>query len=222
MNWIMWTILVLIIVSFLFFGIFPSNGDRGSAASVNGEVITSNELNRVYRNMVETYRQIFKDQFNDSMADTLRKQALRDLIENRLMVQEAKHLGLRITDEEVQTAIMSVPQFQVDGRFSRQRYLDYLDYVNLKPSAFEESQRDQMLQQKLARIIEDGVDVTPDEVAAAFAKRSSKGKKGDFEKEKDAIAKSLLEEKKRAALEAYVQGLYRKAEIKTNVSAAEY
>lgn len=221
MNWIMWTILVLIIVSFLFFGIFPSTSERGIAASVNGEVITSSELNRVYRNMVDTYRQIFKDQFNDTMSRTVRKQALRDLIQNRLLVQEAKRVGLKVTDEEVQAAIMSVPQFTPNGRFDRESYLRYLDYINQKPSAFEEAQRDQMLRQKLERVIESGVDVTPEEVAEAYAKRNPKAKKDAFEKERVTFARSVLVEKRRAAVEAYVQGLFKDAEIETNAAEVE-
>lgn len=216
MSWIMWLILVLIIVSFLFFGIFPSDTGQGMAASVNGEVIGASELNRVYRNMVETYRQIFKDQFNDAMSKTLRAQALRELIQNRLLVQEAKRIGLRVSDEEVQAAIMAVPAFSPGGRFDRASYLRYLDYINQKPSSFEESQRGVILRDKMERLIEGSVDVTDQEVADAYAARNPKAKRGDLEKNRETFRQSLLVEKRRAAVEAYVQGLFKKAEIKTD------
>jgi peptidyl-prolyl cis-trans isomerase D len=221
MNWIMWTILVLIIVSFLFFGIYPSDTGRGIAASVNGDVISSSELNRVYRNMVENYRQIFKDQFTDDMSRTLRSQALRDLIQGRLLTQEAQRLGLRESDEEVQAAIMRIPAFSTGGQFDRATYQRYLDYINQKPGAFEKAQRDNMLRQKLEHIIEDGVAVTDDELADAYAVKNPKAKKGDFEKDRDVFRQSRLSEKKRAALESYVQGLFKKAKIETNVAEAE-
>jgi peptidyl-prolyl cis-trans isomerase D len=221
MSWIMWTILVLIIVSFLFFGIFPSDRGQGIAASVNGDVISSSELNRVYRNMVDTYRQIFKDQFSDAMSRTLRSQALRDLIQGRLLVQEAKRMGLKVSDEEVQAAIMQVPAFSRNGQFDRAEYLRYLDYINQKPAAFEEVQRNQMLRQKLERIIEDSVILTDEEVEEAYRARNPKAKKGDLEKNRDTFRQSLIVEKERAALEAYVQGLFKKAEIKTNAAEAE-
>ena len=222
MGWIMWTILALIIVSFLFFGIFPSDTGQGIAASVNGEVISSSELNRVYRNMVDTYRDIFKDQFNESMSRTLRSQALRDLIQGRLLVQEAKRVGLRVSDEEVRAAIMQVPAFSQNGQFDRAAYLRYLDYINQKPNAYEELQREQMLRQKLERIVEDSVVVTEDELAKAYAARNPKAKKGDMEKNKDTFRQTLLVEKKQAALEAYVQGLFTKADIETNAAEAAF
>src|SRR5512138_2287384 len=130
MNWIMWTVLAIVIVSFLFFGIFPSSSGAGVAARVNGDVITTGELNRAYRNLVETYRQIFKDQFNDAMSKTLRTQALRELIQDRLLVQEAERIGLKVSDEEVQASILRIPAFSPGGRFDRASYERYLDYVN--------------------------------------------------------------------------------------------
>ena len=216
MNWIMWIILILVIVSFLFFGIYPSSGGRGAAATVNGEVVTVGELNRAYRNMYESYRQIFKDQLNDSMAKGLRQQALRDLVQTRLLVQEAKQTGLRVTDEEVQAAIMRTPSFMNQGKFDKAAYERYLDYVNVKPSVFEETQREYMLKQKIERVIEEGVDVTDDELKTAYAARNPKAKTGDFEKNRDTFKQSLLAEKKRSAVEAYAEMLMKKGKVTMN------
>ncbi len=68
MSWIMWAIVVLITVTFLFFGIYPSDIGRRSVAKVGGDVITSDEFNRAYRTMYENYKQLLKDQFNESFA----------------------------------------------------------------------------------------------------------------------------------------------------------
>jgi len=213
MNWIMWIILVLVIISFLFFGIYPSDGGRGEAAKVNGDVITAGELDRAYRNMYETYRQIFKDQFTDAMAKTLRQQALRELVQTRLLVQEASRIGLRVSDEEVRAAIMRTPAFAPGGRFDKTAYERYLDYVNVKPSVFEETQREFMLKQKIERVIEEGVDVTDDELKAAYAARNAKAKAGDLEKNRESFRKAYLAEKRRDAVNAYVQTLFKKGKI---------
>lgn len=218
MNWIMWVILILVIVTFLFFGIYPSSGGRGEAATVNGDVITGGELDRAYRSMYETYRQIFKEQFSDAMARNLRQQALRELIQSRLLVQEAGRIGLRVSDEEVRAAIMQTPAFAPGGRFDKAAYDRYLDYINAKPSVFEETQREYMLKMKIERIIEDGVDATEDELRAAYAARNPKAKAGAYEKERDAFRKTYLAEKKRDAVTAYVQALYKKGKITINQS----
>ena len=215
MSWIMWTILALVIVSFLFFGIYPSGSGQGTAATVNGDAISATEVNRVYRNLYETYRQIFKDQFTDAMAKNLRSQALRELVQSRLLIQEADRIGLRVSDEEVRDTIMRIPAFSPGGQFDRATYERYLDYINQKPSAFEESQRESLLRQKMERIIEEGVDVTDQEVKDAYAKRNPKAKPGDFEKTREEFRKTFLSEKRRNAVEAFVRGLERKSVIKT-------
>jgi parvulin-like peptidyl-prolyl isomerase len=221
MNWIMWTILAIIIVTFLFFGIYPTSSPGDAAAQVNDDIITRSEFNRVYRNMYETYRQIFKDQFTDAMAKNIRAQALRDLIQNKLLVQEAGRIGIRVSDEEVQAAIMKIPAFSPQGRFDKVAYERYLAYINQKPSAFEESQREYLLRQKLERMIEEGVDVTDDEAAAAYRARNPKAAPGDFEKNKAMFRQSVLAEKRRSAVEAYVKGLEKKAKIRTSEGVLE-
>ena len=221
MNWIMWTILVIIIVTFLFFGIYPSSSGAGVAAKVNGDIISTGELNRSYRNLVETYRQIFKDQLNDSMTKTLRQQALRELIQNRLLVQEAGRVGLRVSDEEVQAVIMRTPAFASQGRFDKMAYERYLDYINVKPSVFEETQREYLLRQRIERIIEDSIDVTEDELKAAYASRNPKAKAGDYEKNMSSFRQSYLAEKKRSAVEAYAQALLKKSKIVMNQAELE-
>jgi peptidyl-prolyl cis-trans isomerase D len=221
MNWIMWIILVLVIISFLFFGIYPSSDGRGEAAVVNGDVISATDLNRAYQSMYESYRQIFKDQFNDAMVKTLRQQALRELIQNRLLVQEAEKIGLRVSDEELQAAIMRTPAFQAGGQFDKAAYDRYLDYINVKHGVFEETQRQYMLRQKLERVIEDGVDVTDEELRSAYASRNPKAKAGDYEKNRDSFRQSYLTEKKRDAVTAYVQNLFKKSKITMNKAEME-
>lgn len=216
MNWIMWIILILVIISFLFFGIYPAGDGRGEAAVVNGDVITATELNRSYQSMVETYRQIFKDLYNDTMAKTLRQQALRDLVQGRLLVQEAEKIGLTVSDEELQAAIMRTPAFQSGGTFDKAAYDRYLDYINVKHGVFEESQRRSMLRQKIEQVIEDGVDATDEELRAAYTSRNPKAKAGDFDKNRENFRQSYLAEKKRDAVNAYVQNLYAKGKITMN------
>lgn len=219
MKWIMWIIVGLITVAFLFFGIYPSGDGQMIAASVNGDVITDDEWNRVYQNMHETYREILKGQFTEGFAKTLRAQALRELITERLLVREAERQGLRVTDKELQAAIMKIPAFNQQGVFNRNNYERYLSRVNMKPALFEARQRDFLLRQKLEQLVMDSVDVTETELAALYATRNAKAKAGDFEKNKANFRQSVLKEKQRAALDAYIARLGNKAKIKMNEKA---
>jgi len=152
------------------------------------------------------------------MTKGLRQQALRELVQDRLLVQEAARIGLTVSDDELRSAIMRTPQFATGGVFDKAAYERYLDYINVKPGAFEETQREYLLKRKIERVIEDGVDATEDEVRAAYASRNPKAKAGAFEKDRETFRQSYLSEKKRDAVTAAVQELYKKAKIKTNIA----
>jgi parvulin-like peptidyl-prolyl isomerase len=219
MKWIMWIIVGLITVAFLFFGIYPSNSGRGMAASVNGDVITTEEWNRVYQNMHDMYREILKGKFDEGFAKTLRAQALRELITERLLVQEAERRGLRVTDQELQAGIMKIPAFSQQGVFSQKNYEWYLRQSNMTPALFEAKQREALLRQKLEYLVEDSVDVTDAELAALYAAKNPKAKPGDFQKNRTSFRQSALKEKQRAAIDGYVTRLGNKAKIKVGENA---
>jgi len=217
MKWIMWTIVVLITVTFLFFGIYPSSVSGRTVAKVNGYVIGSDDVNRVYQNMVENYRRILKDQFNEGFSQVLRKQALQELIQARLLVQEAERMGMRVSDSEIQSYIMQIPAFtNQQGKFDQRNYEYALRNINMTPAVFEASQREYLLRMKLERLVEDAVAVTDSEVSSAYAAKNPKAKKGDFEKNREAFGQTYLAEKKREALNAFVKGLMGKATISVN------
>ena len=213
MKWIMWAIVILVTVTFMFFGIYPSAVSGRTVAKVDGYVISADDLNRVYRNMEENYRQVMKDQLPENFTKILRAQALRELVQNRLLVEEADRVGLRVTDEELQAYIMQVPAFVVQGVFNKGIYERALQNINMKPADFEENQREYLLRQKLERLVEDAVSVSDAELPAAYASKNPKAKPGDFEKNKETFKQTYLKEKQKAALDAFVKGLENKATI---------
>lgn len=219
MSWIMWAIVVLITVTFLFFGIYPSSVGGRSVAKVGGDVITVDEFNSVYRTMYDNYKQLLKDQFNESFVKTLKSQALQELVVQRLLVQEADRIGLRISDEELQAAIMKTPSFSRDGRFDKKIYERILDQINMKPAAFEANQRDFLLRQKLEQLVKDSVVVTDGEVAAAYRQKNPKAKPGEFKKDKETFKETLLAEKQRDAITAYLRGIQSRTTIKIDDKA---
>lgn len=207
MKWIMWAIVVLITVTFLFFGIYPSEVGTRSIAKVGGDVITADEYNRVYRNMQENYKQMLGDQFNESIEKSLKLQALQELVVGRLLVQEAERVGLRISDNELQAMIMKMPSFARNGRFDKKLYDRILDQINMKPAAFETSQREFLLRQKLEQLVKDGVMVTDAELAVAYLQKNPTAKPSELEKDRETFKQTLLAEKRRNALTAYVRGI---------------
>ncbi len=213
MGWLMWVIVGLITVTFLFFGMYPSNIGGTRAAKVGNTVITTDEVNRAYRNLYDNYKELLKDQFNDQFAKRLKSQALQELIVNRLLISEAERIGLQVSDEELQASIIKMPAFSVNGKFDKRVYDRILDRVNMTPAAFESSQREVLLRQKMEDLIRDGVAITDAELAVAYKQQNPKAKTGDFEKNLDSFKQTYLAEKQRDALTATLREIEKKIPV---------
>ncbi len=215
MVWLMWIIVVLVTIAFVFtFGNYPAMFGRDAAAKVGGHVITTEEVNRVYQNLAENYRQVLKEKFTDDVAKSLRTQALQDLIVNRLFVEEARRIGLQVSDQELQAAILKMPSFSQNGRFDRRTYELILDRYNLTPAAFEANQREALLRQKLESLVRDSVTVDDAELRAAYVKQNPKAKPSDFEKNKANFRNTYLQEKERDTLTAFIRNIETRIPVK--------
>jgi peptidyl-prolyl cis-trans isomerase D len=220
MVWMMWIIVGLITVTFLFFGIYPSAKSGRSVAKVGDYVITAEEVNRVYRNLYDNYKDLLKDKLNESVEKSLKNQALQELIVNRLLIEEAMHLGLRVSDEELQAVIMKMPAFSRDGRFDKRIYEQILSRINMTPAVFEANQREFLLRQKVEHLVKDSVAVEDAELRAVYQQRNPKSKTGDFEKNKETFRQTYLAEKQRDALTALLRNIQARVPVKIEDKAS--
>ena len=119
-SWIITILLGLIIVVFIAFygGSQQPTGVTSHVAEVNGESISQREFIVHYQRAVERYREMFKGSFTPELLKNLniKQSLLEEMIEARLVLQEARRLGLSATDEELMNAIAQVPEFHVNGR----------------------------------------------------------------------------------------------------------
>jgi peptidyl-prolyl cis-trans isomerase D len=124
------------------------------------------EYEKAYRELIDGLRSQYGDALNDQLIKMLdpKNRALTNLINQKLMAQEARKLGLEVTEEEVQNAIMRYPAFQIRGRFDVGRYRALLGQNRMKPEDFEESMAQELLQQKLRQLISTFAPVTDQEV----------------------------------------------------------
>ncbi len=155
-SWMIKVLLFAIVIVFVFWGVGSFRSRRASkVATVNGEIISIAEYRRAYNNMIDQYRQRFGESFNDDMIEMLqlKKQAIDQLIDRTILLQEAKKLGLRVTDSEVADSIMKIEIFQSNGTFDSRRYHSILSQVHLTPEEFEADQKNVLLGQKLTRIV---------------------------------------------------------------------
>ncbi|MDZ7698779.1 MAG: peptidyl-prolyl cis-trans isomerase [Deltaproteobacteria bacterium] len=139
-------------------------------AYVNGELISGPEYQKAYRDLSLAMQARYKDMWNENMARmfNLKKRALDNLIDQRLMTQAARRLGLDVTEEEVQKAIMNYPAFQVAGRFDMRRYELLLSQNRMKPEDFEQAMTQDLLDQKLKQFLFAFLNIPEKEVLEAY------------------------------------------------------
>ena len=171
-SWIITILLGLIIVVFIAFygGSQQPTGVTSHVAEVNGESISQREFIVHYQRAVERYREMFKGSLTPELLKNLniKQSLLEEMIEARLVLQEARRLGLSATDEELMNAIAQVPEFHVHGRFNKERYIQLLRANRLTPAQFEEDQRKQLTIQRLLGVLADAAHVTEAEVRERY------------------------------------------------------
>ncbi len=183
-SWMIKSILWLIILAFvgtIFYswGMGGASGSGGGAiATVEGERISQQEYERTFNNLVEFYRQQFKNQFSDEMIKQLdlKTQALEALIQKKLLLLEAEKQNLKISDVELISHIKNLQVFQDGKNFSEKTYRNYLQYQRISPSEFEDSQRQSLILEKLEKLFRTSSKVSQDEIRQAFANQEEKAK----------------------------------------------
>ena len=171
-NWVIIFFLGVIIVSFsLFVGSGKFGGSSGAeVAEINGETISQREFATQYEREVQRYRDLLKGSLTQEMLKGLniKGNLVETLIQKKLVLQEARSLGLTPTDDDLADHLAKVSEFQVGGRFNKDRYLQLLQANRLSPAEFEEDQRDQLTIQRLYSVILDAVHVTDTEVRERY------------------------------------------------------
>jgi peptidyl-prolyl cis-trans isomerase D len=167
-SWIITFLLGVIILVFVAFYGGSKYRDPGApdVAQVNGEAITQREFAIQYERAVDRYRELLKGSLSPEMLKSLniKRTLLDQLIQERLLLQEARNLGLTATDDELASFLSVAPQFQVGGRFNKERYIQLLRANKLTPAEFEEEQRQQLTVQRLYGVILDSVQIAEAEV----------------------------------------------------------
>ena len=139
----------------------------GNVAEVGSEVVTAAEFQTAYHNYMD---QIGADLTPEMLlAFGFDNQVIESLIDQYVMIAEARRLGLEVTPGEIQTAILSTDAFQENGAFiGLQRYRDLLVQNGLTVAEFEDSVRDQVLMGKLQAFLTEPMAVSLDEVELEY------------------------------------------------------
>lgn len=149
-------ILGLIILSFALAGVgsYLNGPARTAPATVNGNDISAPALENAYRNERARMEAQMGEAFNQLAANPdymkqFRRGVLDRLIDQALIDDKARSLGLRVSDEQIKQAIVAMPEFAEDGKFSNDRYLQLIRRAGMTPEMFRDSLRQDMVRQQL-------------------------------------------------------------------------
>ncbi|WP_086982858.1 peptidylprolyl isomerase [Vibrio aphrogenes] len=164
-------ILGLIILSFVFTGVsgYLGGGGNNVAAKVGSTTIERGAFEQAYQNERNRMQSQMGDYFSTLMGDpqyvqTFRKSVLDRMINDVLIEQYAKSLGLRVSDDQVSQLILTMPQFQTNGKFDQDIYAATLRRAGFSADSFAEYLRTDLLRNQVVSALQDSEFTLPHEV----------------------------------------------------------
>ena len=177
-------------------------------AIVNDKVITYSDLMRMLFPIYEKYRKVYDKEELEKKLKNAKKNILNQLIENELILQEAKKRAkddkdLNIPEEKIDEAIAAI----IKNYPSKEAFMKTLEKEKMTMKEFRENIKNQLIAKKLtAKEISARIMVTPKDIIERYNKNKEKyiqpaeyhiyhiqiNKTGDEEKDKE--LKKMLEE----------------------------
>jgi parvulin-like peptidyl-prolyl isomerase len=148
-------------------------------ALVNGDTITLDELNAAFKTLIP------EEGAQPDPAETknLREEILNQLIEKKLLLQEAKHRGMQVTKEELDLTIE-----QMRGDYPEQEFDELLKRSSLTPERWKQEITENLLIDKLIdTVISSRLKISEEEVKAYYEKHHS-----EFEKKEEVRARQIV------------------------------
>ncbi|RII27312.1 MAG: peptidylprolyl isomerase [Geobacter sp.] len=153
-----------------------SGGKLGYAARVDGTKISLEDFQKSYYRIKNIYEQVYGRSLTPEMEKQMgvKKMALDNLVDSLLVRKEADRMGIKVSKDEVASAIAAMPEFQKNGAFDFQQYQQLLRSSRITPDNFESSQKEELLIKKARQKVKDKVQVSDDEALQAFKKQHDK------------------------------------------------
>ncbi len=164
----LWIVIAAFIITI--FAVWGGAGRLGKARGSNilikvgKEKISIDIYNQNLRNRLEALRKDFKD-LDSKLIQQLNipQQVLDQIIQRSLLLQTAHNMGIDASDEEIRDEIFSL--FQRDGKFiGYEEYQRILDINRYTVSTYEESLREEIILNKIIKVLTLGITFTPEEL----------------------------------------------------------
>ena len=176
-QWLMWLVIVGVGAVFvLYLGIgggFRAGGGADTVVDVDGRRYTVRDVNRVRQRWEAERRREAGGDFDPSkLGDLLDEMAASMLMRMALQAREAEQMGLRVSDEEIRAYLKRIPgAVDESGRLNQVVLTDYAEREYGSLRLFQEALRDELLIQKLGRLLSESVAVSEAEARDALRHR---------------------------------------------------
>ena len=154
--------LYIILTFFFVIHVPPATSEiiDSSVAVVNQDVITRSDVNRIGE---AVFRQIIEEapvEQQEQALQAARKKIITQLIENKLLTQQAAALNISVAEAEINHAQQQVLQ---RNNFTDQEFRDELQKMGMNQEQYRETLREQILRSKLINYEVRAKVVVPDE-----------------------------------------------------------
>jgi len=173
---------------------FTDRDMQGVVARVGKVKITNEAL----MTRVDLYADRLREQgteLDDAKLVQLKREMLNNMMVDEMLSIKADELGLVVTDEELARDIRATPAFNRAGQFDQEAYFQAVRATfHESPQEYEAERRKSIKTSRLKSLFYRLVKVSPDETREEYA-AANKGVLKNFEKEKDAFASRLQQQR---------------------------
>jgi peptidyl-prolyl cis-trans isomerase D len=179
---ILWIIIATFIIAI--FAVWGGAGRLGESRQSNfiiqvgSRELTAQEFAQILQQRITG----MKNQYPDLKADLIRQlnlpqQMLQQLVQQYLLLDIARQMGLKASDEEIRLKIVSYPVFQREGQFvGFKEYQQILDWNHIAVDRFEQSLAEEILLEKVTRLLTAGCAVSENEVWENYKNQNDSAK----------------------------------------------
>ncbi|MFZ5981752.1 MAG: peptidylprolyl isomerase [Candidatus Zixiibacteriota bacterium] len=163
-------------------------GDPNLAAVINGEKIQITEYNQMVSSMYQQELEKYDGDIPEDKTFEIEDNAWKQLLYDHLIMQEVAKNNIIVTDDELYAYLrlsppqflQQIPQFQTEGKFDYQKYLNAMIDPQAAPfwNSVEQVVKNDILKLKMQELVIQAATVTEQELKESFMEKEEKVKLG--------------------------------------------
>ena len=176
-GWFMLAIIVIIILVFvLYFGSNRGSRTADAIAIIDGRVVSNAEFHNEYGKTLDMVKLSYGSKLTPEVLKmmNLKQTVYNNLINRQIIIAKAADLKLKLSDDELRNAIMSIPALQTDGIFDERKYQQMLRYTRSSAEDFETTQRINLTANKIEALIREGIKISDQEIYDLYTLQNQK------------------------------------------------